>query len=113
MKDGERVELIKNCIDNPYIKKGMQGTVFNDFNHYGFITIQFDTCISGELIMEDRYNTWDIKPEFLKVVCDQNFTCAYCGKGIETNELQRHPNEDALIKECYCAECFMRNSVER
>ena len=68
MKDGDRVELIKNCLDNPYIKKGMQGIVFSDFNHDGFITIQFDSCISGELVMRDKYNTWDLKPEFLKAI---------------------------------------------
>jgi len=68
MKENQRVELIKNCLDNPYIKKGMQGIVFNDYNHDGFITIQFDGAISGELVARDKYNTWNIRPEFLKVV---------------------------------------------
>jgi len=117
MKDGQRVELVKNCPDNPYAKKGMQGLVFNDFNHDGFITIQFDSCISGELIASDKYNTWNVKPEFLKVVAelvqDQKFTCAYCGKEISTNGLQRYPSEDSRVKECYCTDCYMRDSVER
>jgi len=43
---------------------------------------------------------------------DQKYTCAYCGKEITTNELQRYPSEDARAKECYCSDCFMRNSVE-
>lgn len=68
MIDGQRVELVKNCSDNPYIKKGMQGIVWSDFNYDGFITIQFDGAISGELITRDKYNTWNIRPEFLKVV---------------------------------------------
>jgi len=40
------------------------------------------------------------------------YTCSYCGKEIDTNELQRYPSEDAKTKECYCVECYMRNSVE-
>lgn len=68
MKDGQRVQMIKNCQDNPYIKKGMQGTVFNDFNRDGFITIEFEGAISGELVTGNRYNTWDVKPEYLKVI---------------------------------------------
>jgi len=106
MKDGERVELIKNCPDNPYIKKGMQGIIWNDFISYdGHITIQFDTDICGTHIVRDKYNTWNIKPEFLKVIQDQKFTCEYCGKEIETDKLKRNGH-------CYCAECFVFDNVE-
>ena len=61
--------MVKDCPGNPYIKKGMQGIVWSDYvSHDGFITIEFDSSISGELVAKDRYNTWDIKPEHLKVV---------------------------------------------
>jgi len=51
-------------------------------------------------------------PKYTIFYQDQKFTCAYCGKEISTNKLQRYPSEDARIKEYYCSDCFMRNSVE-
>lgn len=69
MKNGQCVELIKNCLDNSYIKKGMRGIVWNDFISYdGYITIQFNTDICRGHIVRDKYNTWNIKPEYLKIV---------------------------------------------
>jgi hypothetical protein len=69
MKNGQRVELIENCPDNPYIKKGMQGVIWHDFISYdGHIAIQFDFDICGNTIVKDKYNTWNIKPEYLKVI---------------------------------------------
>jgi len=73
---------------------------------------------SGELITDMRKENkvvwvWPSEESYERYIKPLIFTCVYCDKEISTNEFQRYPSEDARVKECYCGECFMRNSVER
>ena len=70
LKIGNRIEMIENCTDNPYITRGRKGTIIDFHSYDDYVYVEFDRMVTGECITgngRDNYN-WYIEPEQLKVI---------------------------------------------
>lgn len=67
IKEGMKVEMVENCIDNPNIKEGWVGTI-DYINYDGVLSVEFNHFIYGNGISGNNRNShqWYVKPEQVK-----------------------------------------------